>query len=132
MIVVCFSIFTLFASEIFDAVKKFFKIPGMMLAVPLLFFSWLVTQFDYIFIVIFTETREILFLLQKVIAKIIPFSTWSSPVAQVILLTIIPIIPLFIARMMRRRHKGIYIYPHSLYCACAFIWILTVELFFAS
>lgn len=93
VMILCTAIIVFFIDEFTSVYKKIIKIPGVKLFVPLIVISWLVTEnlnsITLVILNIFTS----LAMLSCLLASILPFSGFSLPVAQFIILSTFSILP---------------------------------------
>lgn len=113
LVVVFASILVIFAQEFIRALKKLFAIKGVALFLPLLIASWLVYTFDYWALWIIYYYREMLHILLGFLIYLNPFPQIAEPVALVILLEVITVLPVFLADIFLRKRTYIgYQYPY--------------------
>lgn len=120
IIVLTTAIIAFFSEEITDVLKKFFKIPGVKLLLPLGFASWLVLAYQswIVWILLFFN-----FFWQYItlkMAEILPLQ-----ISYIIILTIIPLIPTWI-RFAYLYNKKLPINLNDYYFVAIIIWICMI------
>lgn len=117
------AIVVFFVQEFKNMFLKFLEIPGMLLLAPLAFASWAIYTFDYWVIWGVTYYHETLRLLLDALVYIIPFKAYATPIAAVIVLTAVSVIPVWVADyiLLKRRYRG---YQYA-YITCALIWLIS-------
>lgn len=126
LVVFSAAILVLFSQEFIGFFKKIFAIKGAKLFLPLLIASWLVVDFEDIFVWGLYYFREILNAIVLFLSQIIPFQGAYS-IVLIILLTIISVVPVFLFDMylIKKTYKH-YEYP---YITSTLIWIITALAF---
>ena len=113
------AIFVFFSQEFIRAIKKILAIKGANLIIPLALASWVIYSFDYWFLWLIIYYREVLRQLLALLMYAIPY----QPVALILLLTLISIVPVFVLDWLsRKRTFKPYPYP---YLTSTIIWITT-------
>lgn len=126
LVVFSAAILVLFSQEFIGIFKKIFAIKGAKLFLPLLIGSWLVVDFEDIFLWGLYYFREIVNAIVLFLSQIIPFQGAYS-IVLIILLTIISVVPVFLFDMylIKKTYKH-YEYP---YITSTLIWIITALAF---
>ncbi len=117
------AIMTFFSQEFIRTFKKIMDIKGAKLILPLLVASWLVLNYDYWALWVVYYYREILHGCVRMLAYIIPFKQISFYIADILVLTIISIVPVFCYDFFVYRKKNYKPYPHS-YLVITIIWLI--------
>lgn len=120
------AILVLFSQEFINIFKKIFAIKGAKLFLPLFIGSWLVVDFEDIFLWGIYYFRETLNAIVWFFSQIIPFQGAYS-IVLIIWLTIISVVPVFLLDMylVKKTYKH-YEYP---YITSTLIWIITALAF---
>lgn len=113
MVVLFASIAVFFSQEFIRTFKKIFAIKGVKLFLPLFLASWLIFTFDYWSLWCVYYYREILQAILIFLIQIMPFQQAAEPIALIILLTVISVLPVFLIDffMRKKTFKG-YKYPN--------------------
>lgn len=114
LVVLFASIAVFFAQEFIRAIKKVFAIKGVPLFLPLFAASWLIYTFDYWALWIVYYYREMLQIGLSFLIYIIPLQpAIAEPIALVILLTAISVLPVFLIDYIVHRKTFLrYKYPN--------------------
>jgi hypothetical protein len=120
------AILVLFSQEFIGIFKKIFAIKGAKLFLPLIIGSWLVIDFEDIFLWGIYYFRETLNAIVLFLSQIIPFQGAYS-IVLIIVLAIISVVPVFLLDMylVKKTYKH-YEYP---YITSTLIWIITALAF---
>lgn len=123
LVVFLSAIMVLFSQEFIRIFKGIFAIRGAKLILPLAFASWLVCLFDYPLLWAVYYYREFLAAAANALAYFIPFKTAALPVAKIILITSLAVIPVFLLDwIVRQKTYGAYRY---VYLTSTLIWIIS-------
>lgn len=116
------SILILFSQEFIRTFKKILAIKGAKLLLPLALGSWLVISFDYLFLWAIFYISEILIDVVRFLARLLPFEQFALPIVQIILLTVISVVPVFLLDiyLLKKTYKH-YAYP---YLTSTLVWII--------
>ncbi|CEG57579.1 hypothetical protein [Legionella fallonii] len=117
------AIITFFSQEFIRMFKKIMDIKGAKLVLPLLAASWLMLSYDYWALWVVYYFREVLNWLVRMLTYIIPFGQVSSYIACIIVLTILPLAPVFGFDLLIYRKKNFKPYPHT-YLVSSCIWLV--------
>ncbi|HAU1962493.1 TPA: hypothetical protein F8R58_15485, partial [Legionella pneumophila] len=92
---------------------KIFAIRGAKLLIPLGLASWLIYNFDYLFIWAIYYIREVLHAVLSFLTRVMPFKQYSTAIALIILLTTVSVGPVLLLDLINRKrtYKG-YAYPY--------------------
>lgn len=109
LVVVASAIIVFFADEFINLFKRFFEIKGTKLFVPLLVASWLVYGFMDWFLWALLYFCEVLHAIVHLLIKIIPFTQVAKPIALILTITAVSVIPVLVADLIvrRKRYKGL-------------------------
>lgn len=118
------SIFVFFSQEFIKTGKKIFSIKGAPLILPLAIASWLLYQFSSWILWGLYYYGEVLTKLRKILMMVIPFQQLGYPLATIIVLTVISVLPVVLLDiyLKHKTYKG-YKYP---YTTSSIIWIISV------
>ncbi|MGL6030198.1 MAG: hypothetical protein ACRC0M_10545, partial [Legionella sp.] len=118
------SIFVFFSQEFIKTGKKIFSIKGAPLILPLAIASWLLYQFSSWILWGLYYYGEVLIKLRKMLIMVIPFQQLGYPLATIIVLTVISVLPVVLLDiyLKHKTYKG-YKYP---YTTSSIIWIISV------
>lgn len=118
------SIFVFFSQEFIKTGKKIFSIKGAPLILPLAIASWLLYQFSSWILWGLYYYGEVLTKLRKMLMMVIPFQQLGYPLATIIVLTVISVLPVVLLDiyLKHKTYKG-YKYP---YTTSSIIWIISV------
>lgn len=118
------SIFVFFSQEFIKTGKKIFSIKGAPLILPLAIASWLLYQFSSWILWGLYYYGEVLAKLRKMLIMVIPFQQLGYPLATIIVLTVISVLPVVLLDiyLKHKTYKG-YKYP---YTTSSIIWIISV------
>lgn len=123
LLVLCSAIVVFFSQEFGEAIKKFFKIPGMKLILPTALASFLVAYYEPWVLWVLLKLKAILYVLAEGIKDILPFETGDWLVAQILLLTALTIIPVLLIDLWSVK-KTYERFKHP-YLLSTLIWIIT-------
>lgn len=120
------SILILFSDEFIKLFKKLFAVKGAKLFIPLFVASWLVSHYEFWVWWEMFYLRERLRYMLNFLVQIMPFQLGAKPIALIILLVFLSVVPVLIMEFLSRRksYKG-YQYP---FVTSAIIWIFCVVL----
>lgn len=105
-ILICgFAIMVFFAEEFLNLFKKIFGIPGVALFAPLIIASSVIVLYDAWEPWLFFRIKDILNTMPEVIASILPFGSFSLPLARIIYLFCMASFPIWVV-YYKTRAKG--------------------------
>ncbi|CZJ12734.1 hypothetical protein SCZ71_09165 [Legionella pneumophila serogroup 1] len=113
LVILFATIMVFFSQEFIRTFKKILAIKGAKLLVPLGIASWLIYNFDYLFIWVIYYIREVLQAVLAFLTRIMPFKPYSTSIALIILLTTVSVGPVLLLDLIyrKRTYKG-YDYPY--------------------
>ncbi|HAT1658016.1 TPA: hypothetical protein RG395_000730 [Legionella pneumophila] len=113
LVILFATIMVFFSQEFIRAFKKIFAIRGAKLLIPLGLASWLIYNFDYLFIWAIYYIREVLHAVLSFLTRVMPFKQYSTAIALIILLTTVSVGPVLLLDLINRKrtYKG-YAYPY--------------------
>lgn len=113
LVILFTAIMVFFSHEFIGTFKKIFGIKGAKLLIPLGLASWLIYNFDYLFIWAIYYIREVLQVFLSFLTYIMPFQKYAASVALIILLTVVSVLPVLLLDLVKRKrtYKG-YAYPY--------------------
>lgn len=123
LVVFAAAIVVFFSQEFIKFFKKIFAIKGANLILPLAIASWAVYYFDYWFLWTIYYYWECMNSLLSLLTYLMPFPQYTSPIAMILLLTGVSVLPVLIWDWVTRKRsfKG-YRYP---YVTSTVIWVIT-------
>ncbi|KTD48597.1 hypothetical protein Lrub_0948 [Legionella rubrilucens] len=129
LVVLCSAIVVFFSQEFSEAIKKFFKIPGMKLFLPIALASFLAAYYELWVLWALLKLKAVLYVLTEGIQAILPFDTADWLVAQILLLfalTIIPVvlIDLWSVKKTYERFKRPYLLSTVIWIVAAFALVM--------
>lgn len=125
-LVVFTAIMVFFSQEFSSVIKKILEIKGAKLVVPIVLGSYFVFVFEEWVIYFLSHYRDLLQAINDLLARVLPFKSYSSQVSLIIIFTLISVVPVYLLDWYiekRTFHK--YKYP---YTTSSIIWIITVIL----
>ncbi|KGP63376.1 hypothetical protein EP47_02170 [Legionella norrlandica] len=113
LVILLAAIVVFFSQELIGIIKKIFAVKGVKLIVPLGVASWLIYNFDYLFLWVMYYIREVLQVLLSLLTFIIPLGQYSGVVALIILLATLSVVPvLLVDLVIRKKTYKEYAYPY--------------------
>ncbi|HAT9660178.1 TPA: hypothetical protein JBD28_08950, partial [Legionella pneumophila subsp. pneumophila] len=102
LVILFATIMVFFSQEFIRTFKKILAIKGAKLLVPLGIASWLIYNFDYLFIWVIYYIREVLQAVLAFLTRIMPFKPYSTSIALIILLTTVSVGPVLLLDLIYR------------------------------
>ena len=116
------SIFVFFSQEFIRTFKRLFAIKGAKLILPLAAASWFVYKFELWVLWAIYYYREVLLNMVTLVTHILPFKRAAPGIALILVLTLLSVVPVFIADFIfKKRTFRPYPYP---YLTSSLIWVL--------
>lgn len=130
LVVLGAAIAVFFSQEFYGMFKKLFAIKGVNLFLPLFIATWLVYSFDYSTLWVVYYYRELLEGIVELLVNIMPFQEFAEPIALVIVLFTISMLPVFLIDLFvrKRTFQQGYQYP---YLTSMFLFIVSAILLLA-
>lgn len=121
LFVVCIAIVGFFSQEFVHFFKRFFSIPGAKLCVPLMVASWVVERYALSGYQGLSSLRATLLALESNLSAYLPMHSIALMMTRIILLTIIAMLPLWLAAILARKKRR-PLNPYWAYYCSAMLW----------
>lgn len=128
LLILVATLFVIFADEVVNVVKKYWKIPWFKLLAPLLVASYLFLEFELLITWIFNRIKVILFNIIGALTSLLPKTNWALITTELLLIFLLTLMPVVIVdQWLHYRHKTKRL-PHRFYISLI-IWVFVAILF---
>lgn len=120
-LIFCTAILVFFSQEWVGLVKKLLAVRGMSLLLPLLLATTLILLYETVVVESFYIIQLVMNVLIGLLADIIPMGSYSTKIAQIILLMLLTVVP--IQALHHWKKKKNYTGLKHPYLLCGLLWL---------
>lgn len=122
LVILLAAIFVLFSQEFIKTLKNIYSLRGAAVILPIALASWFIYKFNDWVLWAFYYSSEALNSIKTFLMRFIPFQSYASPIASILILSICSVAPIFLLNIwaIKKTYKP-YPYP---YLTSTLIWII--------